>query len=173
MNKFLLRVYASVGMLICLSYVAFMAKTIIEAQSAEWEISNSDYQRYLGSSMENVNWIVVILGTFLSLTLAMPWMEYFRHLWRDCSYRFWIFNENSWKGKIGSVLYVILNLFLVLLHLDLFLMPYVDCEGFAYRNNSVVVTLLTLLIPFYLVLTLAVYIKLEIKNKCYHDKDEI
>lgn len=172
MYKVLIRIYSIVGLLACLLYLVYMTRMIIIAECVEWELSNSDYQRYLGSSIENVNWIVVILGTFFSIAFALPWVKYYKDLWCENKYRFWLFDVKKVWAKIACSIYVLFNLFLVFMLFKLFQMPKLDVNEIACRDYTYEIASLMLLIPVYLLLTLAIYIKFEIKNKCYNDKDE-
>lgn len=174
MNKVLIRIYSVVGLLACLLYVVYMTRLIIISESIEWELSNSDYSRYLGSSIENVDWTVVIVVAFLSISFAFPWVKYYKDLWVSCKYRFCIFETKKLLAKVLCLFYMLLNLFLVFLFMKLFQLPQLDTSEGSYRDYTIEIFSLTLLVPVYLILTLAIYIKLKNKiNRDNYDKNEI
>lgn len=173
MRKLLIRTYSVIGLLASLVYVVYMTRMIIMAECVEWELSNSDFQRYLGCSFENVDWKIVVICTFISFSFALPWAKYFKDLWCECKYRFWLFDVKSVGAKIVCSIYVLFNLFLVYMLFKLFQMPELDGNEIAYRNYTYEIVSLVILLPVYLIATMAIYHILEkIKKINYYDKSE-
>ncbi|MBQ7042541.1 MAG: hypothetical protein IJN66_07545 [Muribaculaceae bacterium] len=174
MKKVLIRIYSVAGILASLLYVVYMTRMIILAECVEWSDSgNSDYQKYLGSSFENIDWGIVIICAFLSFSFALPWLKYYKDLWCGCEYRFWLFDVKSVRAKIACSIYVLFNLFLVFILFKLFQMPELDGNEIAYRDYTYEIFSLVLLSPVYLIATMAISMKLEKINKFNsYDKSE-
>lgn len=148
---------ACVGLALCLVYVAASVICAINYSGMEIESlgGNSDYMRLMGWSWDEVSWSKVLLVALFAVSVAFPWIWYFRDMWVTGRYRFWIFDVKSVTGKMWSILYVVLNILVLFTHAGLAEIPEPDPENGEYflMDKMYPILMLITFYPLYLCAT--------------------